>query len=198
MAGVFRPGDDVMGMRAVEDDHAMAVVGAQPHRLGFWDEQYRAGPPVRHARVRKLAARRRQAKIDDPAVVARIEAQLADLVPQVPVRTWFIPLGLWHGDHKKTAAACLRLAARLTDRQWVVYEELPYRLEVPDQVDQGRRHLEASGFTAAEVAIDEPSGQGRKQEMVNAYRSQLPCMGHRVEVAVTNPETFQVLHPARR
>jgi LmbE family N-acetylglucosaminyl deacetylase len=197
MSGLFRPGDDVMGLRAVEDDEAMATVGAHPQRLGFWDEQYRAGPPVRHGRVRRWAVRRRQSRIDDPAVAAGVEAKLAELIEQVPVRTWFIPLGLWHGDHKKTAAACLNLAARLTDRTWVVYEELPYRLEVPDQVEHGRHHLRAKGFAPQEVVLDGGAGRDQKRAMVNAYRSQLPCMGRRVEAAVSGAETFLVLGPAR-
>ena len=45
LSGWFQPGDDVMGLRQVEDDAAMAAVGAHGHRLDFWDEQYRAGRP---------------------------------------------------------------------------------------------------------------------------------------------------------
>ena len=37
LSGSFQPGDDVMGLRQVEDDAAMAAVGAHAHRLDFWD-----------------------------------------------------------------------------------------------------------------------------------------------------------------
>lgn len=193
MSGMFRPGDNIMGMRAVEDQEAMTAVGAVGHRLGFWDEQYRAGPPVRHARYRPLAVRVRQARLDRPTLLREIDQALARVIDDIPVRTWFIPLGLWHGDHKKTARAGLRQAARRPDLNWFVYEELPYRHEVPDQVTEGRRCLQADGYDPQELIAPGPSGTPLKRAMVACYRSQLTCLGARAERAVTGPEVFLLL-----
>ena len=193
LSQVFSAGDDVMAIRAVEDDDAMAAVGAVGLRLDFWDEQYRAGPPVRHARYRPLAVRLRQARLDRPALLNEIDQKLARTVEQLPFRTWLVPLGLWHGDHFKTAAACLRLARRRPDLNWVVYEELPYRIEVPNQVAEGRARLQAAGFGFQEVLVPPPERPSLKRAMVASYRSQLPALGRRVDVALAQPEVFLVL-----
>ena len=67
-SGSFKPGDNVMALRQVEDEDAMAVVGAHGHRLDFWDEQYRAGRPLRLARLRPRAVRTARARLEDPAL----------------------------------------------------------------------------------------------------------------------------------
>ena len=201
LAGTFAPGDDVMGLRAREDDDAMAVVASIAHRLGLWDDQYRE-PPVNHARWRPRAVRARQARLDDPRLEDEVVALLAPLVEALPVGTWVVPLGLWHGDHKKVARACARLARRPTggawpERHWVVYEELPYRFDVPDQVDAalaalagqglGHRPLEPPG--APDVELD-----GLKAAMVGCYRSQVTCLGpERVGRALAGPERYHLL-----
>jgi LmbE family N-acetylglucosaminyl deacetylase len=203
-AGTFAPGDDVMGRRAGEDDAALAVVGASAHRLGLWDEQYRE-PPLSHARWRPWAVRARQARLDDPRLEDEVVAMLTPLVEALAVGTWVVPLGLWHGDHQKTARACARLARRPPDgpwpaRHWVVYEELPYRFDVPDQVGQATAALAGQGFSLQ--ALQAPTGapgadlDALKAAMVAAYRSQVACLGpDRVGRALAGPERYHLLHP---
>lgn len=207
-SGVFEPGDDVMGMRHVEDDEAMKVVGAHAHRLEFWDEQYRAGRPVTWPRFRPGAVARAAARLaHDPQLEDAIYDRLCTVVESLEAETWLIPLGLWHGDHKKTARACLRLARQVRGRQWVVYEELPYRLEVHDEVEEAHRRLEEEGFRLAPWAPPgpgpSPSAPGapgengaagqQKYKMIAAYRSQVACLGERADAAVANAEVFHLL-----
>jgi LmbE family N-acetylglucosaminyl deacetylase len=192
-SGFFRPGDDVMAVRQIEDDDAMAVVGAHGHRLDFWDLQYRGGPPVRLARLRPEAARARQDKIDGPDVERAVSEKLQAMVTGLAVETWFVPLGLWHRDHKITARACLRVARALPDRRWVLYEELPYRLEVPQEVLAGKQGLESEGFGTEPAAFPSGSDNAQKDAMVRCYRSQLPCLGDRARQATVMSESFHLL-----
>jgi LmbE family N-acetylglucosaminyl deacetylase len=193
LSGSFRPGDDVMKLRQVEDDDAMAAVGAHGHRLDFWDEQYRAGRPVRLARFRPGAVRAMRARLDDPDLETAIFEKLRGIVAELPVQTWCVPLGLWHGDHKKTARACLRVARHMPDRRWVLYEELPYRWEVPLEVTAAKQRLGSEGFSIEPAVFATGPDNSRKYDMVRSYRSQLPCLGARVDVAAAGPEVFHLL-----
>ncbi len=193
MSGFFRAGDDVMALRAAEDDEAWAVAGVQGHRLGFWDEQYRQGRPLALARVRPRAARALQARVDDRSVEEAVYKVLRHVIADLGLGTWLIPLGLWHGDHKKTARACLRLARSMPDRRWLVYEELPYRLEVPAEVADAKARLRADGFSLEPAVLPSAPDGSQKQAMVGCYRSQLPCLGGRADAAVTAAEVFHCL-----
>ncbi len=193
MSGSFKPGDNVMSLRQLEDEDAMAVVGAYGHRLDFWDEQYRAGRPIRLARLRPRALRAARARLGDPALESSVEQRLRGIVAEIALETWLIPLGLWHGDHKMTARACLRVARHGPERRWVVYEELPYRLEVPLEVTAAKQRIQANGFGIDPSVFPSSDDASKKRDMVNAYRSQIPCLGHRADVAVDNPEVFHLL-----
>lgn len=193
MSGSFRPGDDVMALRALEDDAALAIVGAYGHRLGFWDEQYRAGPPIRLARFRPLASRAARATLDDPVLQEQVKDKLREIITSLPVETWFVPLGLWHGDHKKTAGACLQLACEIPECRWVVYEELPYRLEVAEEVALARRHISSTGFDIDPLETASSTNALQKRAMVACYRSQVPCLGDRADLAIASPEVFGLL-----
>ena len=135
-----------------------------------------------------------QERLDDPDIENEVEKRLADLVVELAVVTWLVPLGLWHGDHKKTARACLRLASRVHDRQWVVYDELPYYTEVPEQVSAAKKRIEAHGFVMEPALAPSSDHSTKKLAMISCYRSQLPCLGDRVAVAVARPEVFHLLH----
>ncbi|MGD0808476.1 MAG: PIG-L family deacetylase [Acidimicrobiales bacterium] len=193
MSGSFKPGDNVMALRQVEDEDAMAVVAAHGHRLDFWDEQYRAGRPIRLARLRPRALSAARARLDDPALESSVEQRLHGIVAEMALETWLIPLGLWHGDHKMAARACLRVARRRPERRWVVYEELPYRLEVPLEVTAAKQRIQANGFGIRPNDFASSGDTSKKRDMVNAYRSQIPCLGNRADIAVDNPEVFHIL-----
>ncbi|HUC15373.1 MAG TPA: PIG-L family deacetylase [Acidimicrobiales bacterium] len=195
LSGAFRPGDNVMKLRHVEDDDAMAVVGAHGHRLDFWDEQYRAGKPVRLARFRPGAVSAARARLADPSMEDSVVDKLRGVVAGLDVQTWFIPLGLWHGDHKMTARAGLRLAKDMPERRWALYEELPYRFEVPLEVTAAKQRLEEDGFTLEPTVLPSGPDNSKKYAMLRCYRSQLPCLGDRVDVAAAGPEVFYLLKP---
>ncbi len=204
LSGAFSPGDDVMGLRVYEDEAALAVVGATGHRLGLWDEQYRQRPP-RLARYRPGAVRAMRRRLDDPRVEDDAVRALAAIMQDLPARTWVVPLGLWHGDHKKTARACLRLATRPPHLgrpapRFVVYEELPYRLDVPDEIEQAKAGWGVTGLSLEPLAAPDLDNEARaeaKAAMVAAYRSQLPCLGPRAHIAVNAEETYHLLRTGR-
>lgn len=193
LSGSFQPGDDVMGLRQVEDDAAMAAVGAHAHRLDFWDEQYRAGRPVMLARFRPGAVQAAQAKLADPALEAAVVEKLRAVLADLDVQTWFVPLGLWHGDHKMTARACVRLAHDMPGRRWGIYEELPYRWEVPEQVTAAKQRLATNGFSLGPAPVASSPDNAGKYAMLACYRSQLPCLGERADIAARGPEVFYFL-----
>lgn len=102
----FAPGADVVGVRAGEDDAAVAALGATAVRLPFVDAQYAAPPAV-----------------DD--LVAALGEVLRRWRPDRVVT----PLGLLHRDHRWTAAACLRLLRDRppgAPREWLVAADQPY------------------------------------------------------------------------
>jgi LmbE family N-acetylglucosaminyl deacetylase len=200
MSGWFKPGDNVMAMRQVEDDEAMAQARAHAHRLAFWDEQYRTWPPARWARLWPRAIRAAQAaraNLQRPSLLRDVERALHAVVSELDVATWLAPLGLWHTDHKLVARAALCLARQLPERRWVLYEELPYRLEVTAEVDRALEHVRAEGFSLAPANfVLGPSAT--KRSLVSCYRSQLDALGNRVELAMSGRETFHVLAPSAR
>lgn len=194
-SGCFRPGDDVMALRAVEDDRALGLLDARPHRLGFWDVQYRQ-PPERYGRLGGWRRRSRRSRTRDAQLVAAVGGALESLVAELPLRTWIVPLGLWHADHKCAARACLELAGRWPDRHWVVYEELPYRLEVPDEAEAARHAIDSAGFLCRSTEL--APGESRKAAALQRYASQIPCLGDRLEAATSSAEVYHELLPAGR
>ena len=146
MSGSFKPGDNVMALRQVEDEDAMAVVAAHGHRLDFWDEQYRAGRPIRLARLRPRALSAARARLDDPALgeLRRTEApwdcrrdgarDMADTSGLVARRP--------QDGSQSLPAGCPPQARTALG----LYEELPYRLEVPLEVTAAKQRIQANGF----------------------------------------------------
>ena len=105
--------------------------------------------------------------------------------------TWFVPSGLWHGDHKMTARACLRLVREMPGRRWGIYEELPYRWEVPEQVTAAKQRLAAQWFHPRTGRSPRPPPtMPRNTPCSRCYRSQLPCLGERADVAAAGAGGF--------
>jgi len=204
-SGYFRLGDNVMALRAVEDDAAMRVVGARALRLGFWDVQYRSGRSLLFSRIFRRAARSQLirplphavrselSRLADHHLQVDVEAALRRVVQTSSITTWFMPLGLCHPDHKITASASSRLAASITGKAWVVYEDLPYGIEAPQDAEATRVSLHEAGFTL-EPAFTEGSPDPRaiktKRAMVACYKSQLPCLGSRSDLAIDSREVY--------
>ncbi len=175
-SGLFRPGDDVMGIRRREDLEALAHLRAQAHHLGFWDEQYRSARAV-----------------PDDEVATSVEESLHQVIRELGLQTWFVPLGLVHGDHKLVARACLSIARQMSERRWVVYEELPYRSEQPLEVQAARERAKSYGFTLEAASVDLSWDISLKRAAVSCYRSQMKPLGKRARTVLAGHETFLIL-----
>ena len=165
---------------------AAATFDAAFHHLGHWDHQYRnptygyPGPSVRADLVQ--------------AVGQDLEVLIDASAPTV----WAIPLGLSHPDHEIAAEACLDVAQRLPDIDWLVYEELPYAVSLPDTVSEAVANLRSRGFVlesavGIEVAVDIPA----KRRAVDCYRSQVGSLGAGVDAALDATERIRRLVPGR-
>jgi LmbE family N-acetylglucosaminyl deacetylase len=192
LCGVFAPGDDVMAVRRKEDDDALALVSAEPHRLGFWEIQYRRPPLTRAARVLR---RLRPNREDQAALLTSIVAEVLAVVDDSGLRRWFVPLGLVHPDHAATAAACLRVAAARPALEWFVYEELPYGVERPELVRDALSALAQRGWEPAPTEPEVDSDLPAKRTLVECYRSQLRCLAERADRAVAGPESYHRIRP---
>lgn len=198
-ARMFDKGDDIPAIRASEDDEALALVGAVGHRLGVWDEQYRQRR-VPLAWLRPGALARAKASLDDPAVTEEVSERLADVFSGLPRAVWCVPMGLSHGDHKKTAEACLRLAVLHPATTWAIYEDLPYSLQFPELVDEAKSSLKARGFEISQARVVEGATSGpsarAKWELASCYRSQVVALGDAlVDLCVGSPEKYWWLRP---
>lgn len=188
----FSPGDDVMGLRQAEDDAALALLKASPHRLGFrepqyarlrWPRRFRRGPL---ARMHLEASGRMADSVAD---------RLLPLVERLGVSIWVVPLGLVHHDHVLTARACRIAATRAPHVQWVAYEELPYRAEAPDQAAAALQALAASGWGVETLQDDDHDDAAPKRRAAACYRSQCAALGVRADLAVSGAEVYHRLVP---
>lgn len=177
ISGRFEAGADIVGARRAEDTSAAAGLGCTPIHLDHWDEQYRHDPYGYRGPV-------------DEELVDVIGDDLDRLVGRLGAPTWLIPLGIRHPDHELTAAACLNVAERHPEIDWLVYEELPYARYEPDQVRSLVGQLEARGYELASLPPD-PGTNGRhldKRRVLDCYDSQVRSLGRGVEDALGTDE----------
>lgn len=187
-SGVLRPGDDVPLIRRREDAAACALVGAVPHHLPYWDEEYRsdtysyAGP-------------------HGEALVTAVAEALLHLIRKLPVDVWVMPLGLSHPDHQLTAAACLRsfreasigsIPAR-TGEQWMSYRELPHMVDFPHAVPAAEKRVLDAGFVLEKADVELSCDLARKRAVIACHLSQLEMLWTCIDTAVIAPETFHRL-----
>lgn len=102
--------------RRAEDRRACSVLGCRWEHLALVDSQYASQP--RREQVADAIAR----------VVDRLRSKGED------VGTLVGPLGLQHVDHRLVAGAFLDVAGSRGADDMFLYEELPYRVEWPEQV----------------------------------------------------------------
>ena len=157
----FHDGDDVVGARRKEDEAALSLLGARPLWLDFLDHQYAPEAPV--AEVAEALER----ALGDFGVVAS-------------------PLGLAHGDHLVTAAACLEVARRHPEKSWFLYEDVIYRETVGGTEDALSR-LRDLGFALEEATF--PVDDGLKRAAIAAYASQVRGLGRLLDDAYA-PERY--------
>lgn len=192
----FLPGDDVSGARALEDDSALALLGATGQRLLFPELQYRV---PRYTRLKRAWLRLRRAPLveDDPDLVEAVAAALGGVIRASGLGTWLLPLGISHFDHLLTARAALATARDLPAIRWLAYEDLPYARESEANRRRACARIRAAGFRLDALARPSASEDlERKRDAVARYESQLRALGERVEVAIAGPEVYYALTDA--
>jgi LmbE family N-acetylglucosaminyl deacetylase len=183
--GAFQPGDDVVGIRRAEDLRAAEVLSASARHLGHWDNQYRnetygySGPTE-----------------DLPE---RVAADLEPLLAQLNLDRWLVPLGILHPDHRATAEACLLLASRHADVEWLVYEDLPYATLYPRERDLATELVREKGLRLDDREDGcEPLDGPVKRTAVECYPSQMGALGAQAQAAMATPERIHRLSPNGR
>jgi len=147
----FATADEAMLAREREDSEALATLQAHALRLGLMDSQY-ASP-------------------DDPV---RLDDALAGALGLLQPQRVYMPLGLFHDDHRRVCDAALRIGA-LSSCEWLAYEEALYRRK-PGLLQQRLAELLARGVVATPEPGPPPS-DGKKASAVAAYASQLRALG---------------------
>jgi LmbE family N-acetylglucosaminyl deacetylase len=151
-ASGFRTEDDVVALRRQEDSSALGLLGARPVWLDFCDAQYGCPP-----------------NIDD------IADHLEKAIVSASQRTVFMPLGLFHSDHKIAHEAALRAMERLPKLSWFAYEDTLYR-RVRGLLEERLRLLLDAGIVAVPAGHSSECGLEEKRRAVQEYRSQLKAL----------------------
>lgn len=144
----FTSSVDSVQSRLEEDARACAVLGATPIRLDLLDGQYER-PPDHERRLRDELAQ---------VITAHHELPL------------FVPLGIRHPDHILVGTIARELAGSLGG-PLVVYEELPYRVEEPEEHLLARSRVLAEGWVL-EPRAEHQGPMATKSAAVDCYVSQ--------------------------
>jgi len=164
----FRAGDDVVGIRRDEDRQACGLLHARPIWLDYRDDQYGDNSDVR-------------------TLTASLDALVATQRPD----SVYIPLGLFHADHRRASDAALALIGSNRRDGWYAYEDAIYR-RIPGEVESRIATLRRRGYGL--VRRDFPADaatQARKVQAVARYRSQLTALSRRPALSDTQaPETY--------
>lgn len=135
-----------------EDRAALGLLGATPLWLDFRDSQY--GPTHSAADLRD--AIERVIRLVRPGAV-------------------FVPMGLFHSDHRSVHEAALQVAEARRHCRWFLYEDALYR-RIPGLVAERLRRVTEAGFLLAPVSFPAPTPSKIKAEAVHCYRSQLRAL----------------------
>lgn len=149
----FHAGQDVIARRREEDRQALHGLAAWPLWLDFRDSQYGGG-----------------------ATREEVAAALHSLLMQCGPQAVFIPLGLFHADHRLCHEAALTLLDSCTGCTWFAYADSFYRC-IPGLADERLTALRRAGrplqpVTFAAVA----DAAARKRRAVGCYASQLRAL----------------------
>lgn len=147
----FQVDDDVMTLRRREDARALSLLGAHALWLSFYDSQYRK-----------------------PASCPDVVRALSVVVETVAPQSLFIPLGLFHSDHRLTSEACLTLRDWYPEFAWYFYEEALYR-HIPGLLSERLAYVRTRGLRARRIDLS-PLSTDRKWPAVQCYASQLRAL----------------------
>ena len=148
-AAGFGPHDDVMAARRAEDLAALSLLGASPVWLDFRDRQY------------------------EPAHEPRdLQRAIDGLVRAIRPHALFIPLGLFHSDHRAVHDAAVKVSLVHRSLASFLYEDALYR-RIPGLVEQRLTALADAGFSVTPVSFPSRDPSERKMQAVQRYRSQL-------------------------
>ncbi|HWE66861.1 MAG TPA: PIG-L family deacetylase [Acidimicrobiales bacterium] len=151
--GGFRPGDDVVAARRLEDQAAMAVLESEYRWLEFSDHQY-LEPPDRPT----------------PDQVAPVLAEaLAELNPT----SVFVPMGLGNPDHVMVHEASLLVRQRQPDPVWFCYEDHGYK-HIPGLLAWRVAKLLRSHPWPTPAIVPHVPDEERKRQAIWCYTSQIP------------------------
>jgi LmbE family N-acetylglucosaminyl deacetylase len=151
-AAGFGPGVDAISRRRKEDRDALALLGADPVWLPFWDSQYGRTP-------RK----------------ADVTAALAEALTCFDPDVVLIPFGLWQSDHRLVHEAAVALLPDNRRRRWFAYEDAIYRRFSDAGLEDRRAELGARGIATVPVASSGPASAVKRQSL-KCYRSQLRAL----------------------
>lgn len=134
--------------RRDEDARAMDIVGASQMGLDLLDGQYELPPDHEH----------------------RLRRALHDAIAGHPTLPLFVPLGIRHHDHQLVGRLARRIARSLA-LPVLAYEELPYRVEEPDEHLAALSRVRGEGWLLerCEVAI---GSLDVKNAAIDCYASQ--------------------------
>ena len=179
----FSEGQDVIRARRQEETAALAPLSASPVFLDLWDHQYRNPKFVYNDEA-------------DRALIDRGADELETALLKLPTRTWLMPLGIQHPDHKLCRRICLRVVDRQAEATWMIYEELAYY-----RLSRRRRWsariavssaLMANGFWARPQALPHTYyAMATKIEAMRCYVSQMKRLSEDfVRMASEGPESY--------
>lgn len=148
----FSSAGQAMAERWREDDHALALLDAIPHRLPYADHQYRD--------------RDGEVAVDDlaGAIAWILQLYRPDVVA--------IPLGLFHRDHELAHEAALQAWEQA--RAWIAYEDALYR-GIDGAIERRLAALARAGFAVS--PLDPCPCTPVKIQAVHCYGSQLRGLG---------------------
>jgi LmbE family N-acetylglucosaminyl deacetylase len=174
-AAGFGPGVDAISRRRREDREALALLGADPVWLPFWDSQYGHTPEK-----------------------ADVTAALADTLVSFDPSVVLIPFGLWHSDHRLVHEAAVALLPHHRRRRWVAYEDAIYRRFPDAGLEERRADLQARGIATVPLPSSGPASAGKRRSLA-CYRSQLRALstpGRPGAADALEPERHWALVPA--
>lgn len=161
----FADSTSAMAHRRNEDRMAMALLGCSPVHADFLDGQYGPSP-------------------DRDEVAKRIDEQIRCTEPEFLVG----PLGLVHADHHLTRDAFLDVAFDYGIGVWL-YEDLPYRVNVPESVPTALNQVQSTALRA-ELGFIGTGSLSVKMGALWAYASQMMLPEFENKHALLVPERF--------